>query len=71
MSKAHEGFVSHKLSNFFEKHVFLPDAQFAYRKDLGCTDATANHILTPSEVLRYRDGVFILFSSTFVLPSIE
>ena len=31
--------VSHKLSSFCEKCVFLPVAQFAYMKGLGCTDA--------------------------------
>ena len=39
LSKVYEKLVSHKLSCFCEKYVFLPAAQFAYRKGLGCTDA--------------------------------
>ena len=39
MSKVYEKLVSRKLSNFCEKCMFLPAAQFAYRKGLGCTDA--------------------------------
>ena len=35
----YEKLVSHKLSSFCEKCGFLPTAEFAYRKDLGCTDA--------------------------------
>ena len=41
---------SHKLSSFCEKYDFLPAAQFAYRKGLGCTDAllTMSHHLQKS-----------------------
>ena len=53
----HEKLVSHKLSSFCEKHVFLPAAQFAYRKGLGCTDELLNIYKSPSEVPRYKDGV--------------
>ena len=37
--------MSHKFSSFFKKCVFLPSAQFAYRKGMGYTDAllTLNH----------------------------
>ena len=31
--------LTFKLSSFCEKYVFLPAAQFSYRKGLGCTDA--------------------------------
>ena len=34
-----EKLLSHKLSSFCEKCGLLPAVQFAYRKDLGCTDA--------------------------------
>ena len=37
--KVYEKLVSHKLSSFCEKYVFLLAAQFSYRKGLGCTDA--------------------------------
>ena len=39
-----------KLSSFCENHGFLPTAQFAYRKGLGCTDAllTISHHLQKS-----------------------
>ena len=40
--------VSHKLSSFSARNMsFLPAAQFAYRKVLGCTDAlqTISHLL--------------------------
>ena len=42
---------------FCMKYVFLPAAQFAYRKGLDCTDAllTISHHLQKS--LKYRDGV--------------
>ena len=42
--------MSHKLSNFCEKYVLLPAAQFADRKGLGCTDAllTISHHLQKS-----------------------
>ena len=50
MSKVYEKLVSHKLSCFCEKYVFLSSAQFAYRKGLGCTDAllTISHHLQKS-----------------------
>ena len=35
LSKVHEKLVSHQLSSFW----FIPAAQFAYKKGLGCTDA--------------------------------
>ena len=35
----YEKLVSNKLPSFWEKYGLLPAAQFAYRKDLGCTDA--------------------------------
>ena len=35
LSKVNENLVSHKLSSFWEKYVFLPDAQFAYIKGRG------------------------------------
>ena len=43
-------YVSHKLSSFCEKCAFLPAAQFAYRKGLGCMDAllTISHHLHKS-----------------------
>ena len=74
MSKVYDKLVSHKLSSFC---VFFPDAQFAYRKGLGCTNAlltishiwtSAYHISSPSEVLRCSDGVYIVkldFSAAF------
>ena len=70
LSKVYEKLVSYKLSNFCEKHVFLPAAQFAYRKGLGCTDA----LLTMSHhIQKFLDTGMdpILFSSTLLLPSIE
>ena len=39
LSKVYEKLVSHKLSCFCEKYVFLPAAQFAYRKCHCCSDA--------------------------------
>ena len=39
LCKVYEKLVSHKLSSFCKKCCFLPTAQFAYRKGLGCTDA--------------------------------
>ena len=48
--KVYEKLVYHKLSSFCEKYGFPPAAQFAYRKDLGCTDAllTISHHLNES-----------------------
>ena len=45
-----EKLVSHKLSSFCEKHVFLSASQFSYRNGLGCTDAlkTMSHHLQKS-----------------------
>ena len=42
--------VSHNLSSFCKKYVFLPTAQLAYRKGLDCTDAllTISHHLQKS-----------------------
>ena len=50
LPKVYEKLVSHKLSSFCNKCSFLPAAQFAYRKDLGCTDAmlTISHHLHKS-----------------------
>ena len=50
LSKVYENLVSHKLSSFCEKYGLLPAAQFAYWKDLGCTDAphTISHHLQKS-----------------------
>ena len=50
LSKVNEKLVSHKLSSFREKYVFLPAAQFAYIKGLGCTDTllTISHHLQKS-----------------------
>ena len=39
LSKVNEKLVSHKLTSFCEKYVFLPGAQVTYRKGLGCTYA--------------------------------
>ena len=46
----YEKLFSHKLSSSWEKYDFLPAAQFAYRKGLGCTDAllTISHDLQKS-----------------------
>ena len=46
----YEKLVSRKLSIFCEKYIFLPVAQFVYRKCLGCTDAllTISHHLQKS-----------------------
>ena len=54
--------------------VFLPDAQFAYRKGLGCTDAllTISHHLPKSLDARVESRlVQTMFSSTLVQPSTE
>ena len=50
LSKVYENSVSHKLSSFCEKYCFLPADQFAYWKDLGCTNAllTISHRLQKS-----------------------
>ena len=50
LSKVHEKLVSHKLSSFCEKYGLSPTTQFAYRKDLGFTDAllTISHHLHKS-----------------------
>ena len=42
--------VSHKLFGFCEKYGFLPAAQFAYKKSLGCSNApfTISHHLQKS-----------------------
>ena len=50
LSKVYEKLVSHKLSSFSEKCVFLPAGQFVHRKSLGCTDAlrTISHHLQMS-----------------------
>ena len=48
----YEKLVSHKLSSFFEKYVYLPAAQFAYRKARGCMDAlltTSHHLQKSSD----------------------
>ena len=39
LSKVYEKLVSYEFSNFCDKYVILPAAQFAYWKGLGCTDA--------------------------------
>ena len=39
LSKVYEKLVSHKLLSFCEKCGFVPAAQFAFWKGLGCTDA--------------------------------
>ena len=59
LSKVYEKLVSHKLSSFCEKYVFLPVAQFAYRKALGCTDAlcTISYHLQKSLDSAAFDGV--------------
>ena len=44
----YEKLISHKLSSFCKKCGLLPGAQFAYRKDVGCTDA----LLTISDYLQ-------------------
>ena len=50
LSKVYEKLVFHKLSSVCKKYVFLPAAQIAYRKGLGCTDAllTISHHLQKS-----------------------
>ena len=46
----YEKLVSYNLYSFCVKYVFMPAAQFAYRKGLGCTDAlpTKSHHLQKS-----------------------
>ena len=46
LSKMYEKLVSHKLSSFCEKCVYLPAGQFAFRKRVGCTVAllTISHL---------------------------
>ena len=39
LSVVYEKLASHRLSSFYEKCDFLPAAQFAYRKSLGCAAA--------------------------------
>ena len=42
LSKVYETLVFHKNSSLCEKCGLLPADQFAYRKDMGCTDALLN-----------------------------
>ena len=68
LSKVYEKFVSHKHSSFCKKFVFLPAAQFAHRKGLGCTDAllTISHHLQKSLDARMESYISQLdFSAAF------
>ena len=61
-------FVLQKLSIFCEKYVFLPDARYAYKKGLGCTDAlqtTSHHIQKSSDTAMESYIVQLVFSAAF------
>ena len=45
LSKVYEKLVSNKISSFCKKYAFLPAAQFAYRKGLGCWDGVLYRLL--------------------------
>ena len=60
LSKVYEKLVSHKISTLFEKYVFLPADQFAYRTGRGCIEALLTIYLhlqkssgTPRDVVLY------------------
>ena len=66
LCKVYEKLISHQLFIFSEKSGFLPAAQFAYRKGLGCTDAllTISHHLQKSLDAGIESYIFQLnFSS--------
>ena len=48
LSKIYERIIAHKLSNYLEAKGLLPNAQFGFRKKLGCADA----LLTISDRLQ-------------------
>ena len=48
LSMVFEKLISHRLSGFCERNDYFPEAQFAYRKGLLCTDA----LLTISQQLQ-------------------
>ena len=72
LSKVYEKLVSYMLSSFFKKY-FFPAVQFAYKEGMHCTDAllTISHHLQKSFETGLESYIYILFSSTFVQPSIE
>ena len=62
--------VSHKLSVFARNMIFLPAVEFAYIKDLGCTDA----LLTISYRLQMSLDTgwsIISFSSTLEVKGVR
>ena len=64
----YEKLVSHKLSSYCEKHVFLAAAQFAYRKGLCCTDALltiCHHLQKSLDIVIETYIVQIDFSAAF------
>ena len=68
LSKVYENLISHKLSSFSEKYVFLSAAQFAYMEGLGRTDAL---LTIPHHPQKSQGWRLISFSSTLAQPSIE
>ena len=71
LSKVYEKLVSHKLSSICETYGLLPAAQFAHRKDLGCTDAllTISHHL--QKYLAAGMESYIIQLDFLVQPSTE
>ena len=72
LTKVYEKLVSHKLSGFCEKYVFLPAAKFPYRNGQGCTDAllTISHHHEKSFDTGMESYIFQLdFSAAFVRVS--
>ena len=68
LSNVFEKLVSHKLSNFCQRYVFLPVKQIAYIGKSGLHWCTAYHISPPTEALDAGMEYFIVqldFSAAF------
>ena len=64
----YEKLVFYKLSSFCEKYRLLPDAQFAYRKGLGYTDALltiSNHLQKSLDAVMESYIVQLDYSAAF------